>query len=140
MKNNNLKTLTAWLPVIVWAAIIFKLSNGAVPVASQVYWQDYIFKKSAHMFFFGVLAVLTYRALRINGVGRAKAAFWAIMTAMIYGASDEIHQSFTQMREARIRDVGFDTIGGSVAISVVYYLFPKFPDKVVVYLKALNLI
>jgi VanZ family protein len=134
-----IKKVYAWIPLILWGSIIFKLSNGSVPVASQVYWQDYVFKKSAHMFFFGVFAVLSYRALRIEGVNRKTAAISAIVMVTLYGASDEIHQSFTQVREARIRDVGFDTLGGSMGILFVYFIFPLLPNSFLRIIKNFNL-
>jgi hypothetical protein len=138
--NYILKQLSAWFPVVVWAAVIFKLSNGSVPMASKDFWLDFVFKKSAHMFFFGIFSIFSYRALRMNKVDKKKSALLAITAALIYGISDEIHQSFTQGREARIRDVGFDTIGGSIAIMITYYVLPKLPKQMHVYLNKLDLI
>jgi VanZ family protein len=118
-----------WLPVIIWALIIFKLSSGIVPQVSNLYWPNFAFMKTAHVVFFGVLAALLYRALRSEGISRKKAAIWSVVITMLYGASDELHQFFTQGREAKLRDIGFDTIGGAVAVLIVYKLFPKLPKK-----------
>ncbi len=139
-KKALISRIKLWAPPIIWAAIIFKLSNGSVPVASSVYWQDFAFKKSAHMFFYGVLAVLTYRGLIGEGVEKKKAATWACVIAIFYGITDEFHQSFTQGREARVRDIGFDGIGASLASYLVYKILPKMPKEVVKFAKDFNLI
>ena len=120
-----------WGPVILLALIIFKLSSGAVPSASPIYWQDFAFKKSAHMLFFGVLAVLIYRALINSGVPKKKAIIWAILASTFYGVTDEYHQSFSQVRESRLRDVGFDGVGSIIAVIFTYYIIPKLPPRVI---------
>lgn len=130
MREKIVRQTNAWLPVLIWAGIIFKLSSGAVPSVSTIYIQDFIFKKGAHMFFFGMLSILVYRALIINNVAKNKVVILAILAATVYGMSDEFHQSFTQVREARIRDIGFDTIGGVIAVSMCYYLLPKLPTRI----------
>lgn len=129
MKNKIADFIFHWLPVIIWAAVIFKISDGKVPLVSSVYWQDFAIKKFAHVTFFGFLAVLIYRGLRGEGMQRKNAVKWAVVLTAFYGATDEFHQFFTQGRESRIRDVGFDTIGAMLAMSVVYYLLPKMPNK-----------
>lgn len=110
------------LPIILWMSLIFKLSSGIVPSASSVYWQDFVAKKSAHFLFFGFLAFLAYRALMGLGISRKNAVFFAIIFATFYGATDEFHQSFTQGREARVRDIGFDALGSIIIV----YLADKF--------------
>lgn len=140
MKKKYFKEISAWLPLLLWASLIFKLSSGTVPSVSTVYIQDYIFKKGAHIFFFGMIGVLTFRALRMNGVGRKKAAICGIIFAILYGASDEFHQSFTQGRESRITDVGYDGFGGSLALALTYFVLPKLPENFFNFFKELDLI
>ena len=140
MKTKIVNFLFHWLPVIVWAAVIFRISSGKVPLASHVYWQDFAVKKFAHVTFFGFLAALIYRALRGSGIERKKAAIWAIIATAFYGATDELHQFFTQGREARVRDIGFDTIGAVLAVYVIYQIFPKLPPKVREILERMELI
>lgn len=127
VKSRIINFLFHWVPVMIWAGVIFKLSSGKVPEASTVYWQDFAIKKFAHVTFFGFLAILIYRALRGEGVSRKKAAVWAVVATLFYGASDEFHQMFTQGREARVRDIGFDTIGAAITVYITYHLFPKLP-------------
>ena len=116
--KKMLKLIKYWLPVVIWAIFIFRLSSGKVPQFSPQFLPNYIFIKCAHVFFFGVLAVLIYRALRGYGISKTKAIYLAIMLTAFYGATDELHQLFTQGREARLRDVGFDTMGGTLAVLI----------------------
>lgn len=83
------------------------------------------------MLFFGVLAILLYRGLIKSGIPRKKAIIWAILASIFYGVTDEYHQSFSQFREARVRDVGFDGIGALVSILLIYYVLPKLPKPVI---------
>lgn len=107
----------------------YRLSSGTVPVSFGFYWQDFIVKKTGHMLFYGVLALLTYRALRGEGIGKKKAMIWAVIIAAFYGATDEFHQSFIQGREARVRDVFIDGIGATGAMLITYYWLSKLPKK-----------
>lgn len=130
MRLKIKKQAIAWLPVIFWAVLIFHFSAGIVPVASTVYWQDFAVKKTGHVLLFGALAILIYRALRINKIDRKQAAILAILLAFFYGATDEYHQLFTQGREARVRDVFIDCGGAALVILVTYYLPPKLSKKI----------
>lgn len=130
MKIRLHKFLDLWLPVILWAAFIFKLSSGAVPVASHIFWQDFAVKKTGHFILFGFLAILIYRGLIGYGMKKKKAAFYSVFLAFFYGATDEFHQIYTQGREARVRDVFIDGLGAWAAAYFVYGLLPKFPKKI----------
>ncbi|HJY99042.1 MAG TPA: VanZ family protein [Patescibacteria group bacterium] len=140
MKDKFLRVASLWLPVIIWAFLIYRFSSGSIPVASTVFWKDFTVKKTGHVFLFGVLAVLFYRAFVGEGFPRKKAALWAVMFSAFYGATDEYHQMFTQGREGRIRDVFIDTLGASVFIFLVYKLLPNLPKKLKIYFERLGII
>lgn len=57
-----------------------------------------------------------------SGIDKKKAVISAIIFTIVYGATDEFHQSFTQGRESRLRDVGFDALG-SVIITTGMHKF-----------------
>jgi VanZ family protein len=139
MKNKIIKFLSLWLPPILWALLIFKFSSGTIPVASPVYWQDFVVKKTGHVLLFGALALLVYRGLIGEGINRKKAAFLAIAMAFLYGASDEFHQMFTQGREARVRDAIIDGAGAIVMIYLTYHFLPRLPKKVQKFLLKFNI-
>ncbi len=135
MNKKILRQLDLWLPVAVWAYLIFNFSSGTVPVASGVFWQDFAVKKTGHMILFGALAILIYRGLLGENIPKKKAAIWAVILAFFYGASDEIHQMFTQGREARVRDVAFDTLGAGIVVFLMYRFLQKLPKRVQFVLK-----
>jgi VanZ family protein len=139
MKNSLLIQFVAWFPVILWAYMIFHFSSGTVPIASSTLWQDFAVKKTGHVILFGVLAVLVYRALRINKIDRGNAALLAVVLATSYGASDEFHQMYTQGRESRIRDIFIDGLGASLIISIIYKFYAKLPKKFRAFLLELDI-
>lgn len=123
------RIIKLWLPVIVWSLFIFSFSSNPTARASEVHWQDFLIKKSAHIFEYAIFSVLLYRALKESGVAKKEAAIYALILAVLYGASDEFHQSFTPGREPTVRDVVFDTIGASIGVYFIWKLLPKVPKK-----------
>jgi hypothetical protein len=104
------RALTVWLPVVVWAAVIFALSS--VPhLATDLGFWDVILRKAAHAAEYAVLGALLMRAL-----GREPQALAA---GIAYAVSDEIHQYFVGGRHASPIDVGIDALG--VAIGIVAF-------------------
>ncbi len=104
------RALDLWLPVVLWAAVIFAFSS--VPsLSSGLGTWDTILRKGAHMTEYAVLAVLLVRALDRYG--------WALVAAIAYAASDEFHQTFVRGRHGSPVDVGIDTIGMLVGLGIV---------------------
>jgi VanZ family protein len=77
-----------------------------------------LFRKSAHIFVFGVLAFLFFKCLD----SRRYSYLFAWFFTVLYAAFDEWHQSFIPGRVAAIKDVMFDSIGALVALLIVYFL------------------
>lgn len=128
-KERTLKFLSFWIPPMLWAAMIFKFSSGQIPMASSSFWLDFVVKKIGHFILFAVLAVLFYRGLIGEGLERKRAAVLAAFFAFLYGVSDEIHQTFTQGREAKIRDVIIDGFGASFLMFSVYKYLNRLPGR-----------
>ena len=100
-------TLGAWLPVIVWAAVIFAFSS--VPsLSTELGAWDTILRKLAHLAEYAILGALLCRALRRPGL--------AILAAILYAVSDEIHQTFVEGRVGAPLDVGIDALGAAVGV------------------------
>jgi len=134
------KVLKYWLPVIVWSLIIFFLSSLPTAPITKVYWREFAIKKSAHVIEYAIFTILMYRALKESGVEKKEAGVYSIIMAVLYGISDEFHQSFTPGRDPRIRDIIFDTIGSLLAIYAIWKLLPKAPKKLKTWAKKLQLI
>ena len=130
MKAKLIKILIYyWLPVLIWAAVIFALSARPTPVTFEIHLQDFLVKKSLHVLFFGSLATLLYRALKVSGIRKIKAGYTSIVITAIYGVTDELHQSLTPGRMPRAYDVFFDTIGAVFAIYIIWKYIPKAPKR-----------
>jgi len=108
----------AWVPVIVWAGLIFALSAQAnlslVPDAGL----DFVVRKFGHTVVFGILALLLWRALAATTRWRGPWA-WGLALAVLYAATDELHQAFVETRHPSILDVGIDAAGALIAVVAV---------------------
>ena len=102
MGVNASRTLAHWLPVVLWAAVVFALSSIPSLGTGLGDW-DLILRKGAHMTEYAVLAVLLLRALDREAP--------ALSLGILYAASDELHQSFVRGRHASPVDVAIDTVG-----------------------------
>ena len=104
-----------WLPVILWLAIIYVLSNQpSVPhPGRKIGLSDYVVDYTAHALTFGFLTLLLWRALRTWRGWRDsfRPLLGAGLLAALYALSDEIHQSFVPGRTASAKDWLADTIG-----------------------------
>ena len=123
--------LKAWLPTLFWAIIIFSFSSKTTPTTSAVYWQDFVVKKTAHLFVYAVLSVLIYRSLKLTtGYKRLYLLLFTLTLTILYAITDEFHQSFTFGREPTIRDVIIDIIGGTAGLSAFLKLnLPQLPQR-----------
>ena len=101
------RALTHWLPVILWAGVIFALSSIPSLGTGLGVW-DTILRKGAHITEYAILALLLVRA-----VGREAPA---LALGVLYAASDELHQSFVRGRHASPVDVAIDAVGLLVGV------------------------
>ena len=106
-----MRSLSLWLPVIVYMAIIFSLSAQSNPLPEVT---AHVWDKLLHASEYGGLAVLLVRALRGEGVGWAAVLIAATVVASLYGASDEIHQAFVPGRDPAVGDWLADTTGAAI--------------------------
>lgn len=102
-----------WAPVLAYAALIFYLSSLPYPGKDLPSAFGDVNDKVIHCVEYGVLAVLVYRALRWGaGPQWAARAWWAaVIIAVLYGVSDELHQSFVPPREMDPYDLVADSVG-----------------------------
>lgn len=110
--------LNAFLPPVLWAALIFYLSSQSSLQGFELDTLDFLFKKSAHMFVYGVLYWLFYRAAQKVLKPAAQKTHWQwllpFLAIFIYAMSDELHQTFVPGRTGTLRDLGYDLIGASL--------------------------
>jgi len=111
------KSLSLWLPVILWMIVIYIGSSiGGVPrVGGKAI--DGMVHRAAHLIEFAVLGALVLRAVS-NGtrtIARREMIITLIIVAL-YGASDEFHQRFTPGRSSEGIAVVFDALGGLIGM------------------------
>ena len=105
-----------WLPVLLWAALIFALSSIPSLGTGLGVW-DTVLRKGAHITEYAVLGALLYRALGIEPL--------ALAIGIAYAATDELHQHFVHGRHASPIDVAIDAVGLSVGMLVWLRLRPR---------------
>lgn len=105
-----------WIPALLVMLAIFALSSRPDYDLPNFHGWDYFIKKGAHMIGYGLLALSYFRALPNRNYKLA----WLL--AVLYSATDEVHQSLVPGRHAAITDVLiFDNLGAIVALSLYYF-------------------
>jgi len=103
------RLLSTWLPVVLWAGVIFAFSSIPSLSTGLGGW-DVALRKLAHVAEYAILGLLLLRAL-----GRELPAFAA---GVAYAASDEIHQHFVPGRAASPIDLLIDAAGVLLGVIV----------------------
>jgi len=128
-----ISALQRWLPVILWAGLIFYFSTenfsfsntegffsawlgwllpGFAPADLALFHP--LLRKGGHWFEYFILAILLVRAGQSSNESElAKPTIaWTLTLVLAYAASDEYHQSWVPERTASVVDVAIDTFGG----------------------------
>jgi VanZ family protein len=111
--------LFLWAPVALLLGYEFFLSAqppGGLPALGPSFPQG---DKAAHIAYFFVTGLLAVRAAHFGeGWSRVKTAVFLILASLLWGCSDEIHQSFTPGRDVEVGDVLADTAGVALAVAL----------------------
>lgn len=110
------------LPAILWACLIFAASSIASSQIPDL--SIFRFDKVIHFGIYFVLAMLVYRAFRNQNRFPALARhayLFTLLVIVLYGASDEFHQSFVPGRDCDIFDLLADGAGGAVLTALVWF-------------------
>ncbi len=109
-----------WIPVLAWMALIFVLSSQSGLRISEDAAVDRPFRITGHLLAFAGLAALLLFALCRGGRPCWHHVIIALGITVLYGASDELHQSFVPDRTGRVDDLVVDTIGAAVGLAVAW--------------------
>ena len=101
--------VSAWLPVVAWAALIFALSSIPHLGTGLGTW-DTILRKGAHVTEYAIFGLLLARA-----IGREAPAF---LLGVAYAITDEVHQHFVSGRHSSPIDVAIDSTGVLIGVLV----------------------
>ena len=108
-----LSIVPRWFPALTVMATIFAFSSQ--PAGSLPSFQDYDFaiKKLGHVTGYGLLALSYFHFLKYD-----KKKYWlAWFMALIFSATDELHQFFVTDRHASVFDILiFDNFGATLAL------------------------
>ena len=104
--------LTRWGPFVAALVVVFWLSSLSHVPGAQHFWD-----KLLHTVGYAVLGVLALRAFH-GGFGRLRPepTLYAALAVILWGISDEIHQSFVPGRDASPWDVLADVVGFVIAV------------------------
>ena len=123
-----------WLPAILWMALIFALSTRQNVSVSEEFVIDFLVLKSLHMVFYSILYFLLFRALYSQKKKQSSTEDVLMKTALVaivYAATDELHQMFVPTRTGRLQDVVIDSIAIFLMYSYIKYNFRKLKHLII---------
>jgi len=111
---NRLKRgLVLWGPALIWMAAIFGLSSIGTNEPPDTRLLTIVIKKAGHVIEYALLAALYVRAITGGRRPLLGALTASAVLAVLYAASDEIHQTYIPGRHGQSLDVGID-LGGAL--------------------------
>jgi VanZ family protein len=135
---------SSWIPVGLWMGFIFVMSTDLASASHTsrlldpfLHWVKptlsdeaadlihLLVRKSAHLSEYAVLAILVRRALVKSLLVFPREWSWrpaglAWLSASLYAATDEFHQSFVATRTPAAGDVVIDSIGAALGLGLLY--------------------
>jgi VanZ family protein len=128
-----------WIPVLVMLMIQYTFSTNSFssdetsrfvvpllkvllrnPTAEQLMFWHHVVRKAAHVTEYCILGLLVYRAFKVDITKPLKLGILTLIFVAVAATLDEFHQSFVPSRGSSVFDVGWDCIGGLIAIMLVW--------------------
>jgi VanZ family protein len=137
-----LQAILWWVPVVIWAAVIFYMSTRTFGAGFSNRLLSHIldflhlqvshhafhllatgFRKLGHFTEYAIFAIFLYHALGDDhrSAWNPRKALACILLGGLYSLTDEFHQRFVPGRGSSIVDSGFDTIGATLGMVIVYF-------------------
>jgi VanZ family protein len=126
--HHLFRLTSAWILVALYAGGIFVASSLSHPPLVLT-WELPHLDKLYHMIAYGGLTLVLIRALCLTCATRPSISvvLWAAFLAVIYGASDELHQTFTPGRAMSLYDLLADATGASIVAGVWLWVQRRWP-------------
>src|SRR5690349_5086025 len=106
-----MKNVKSWIPAILWMGVIFFFSTDLFSAQNTT--SNFAIRKLCHVLAYFILGVFysqgQFNEKKLNRIS-------IVMLTFLYACSDEWHQSFSSVRTASLKDVGFDTLGGILSL------------------------
>ena len=130
MKITHKNLLYHWLPLVSYCLFIFIQSAG--PLTDLIPRRPML-DKLLHVLAYFILAILFFRAYRSQFIKtRYNVLIWiSVLSSILYGISDEIHQHFVPVRQSDVMDVLADALGSIIGVWVYHRWGKKFGFKTI---------
>ena len=117
----------SWLPLIVYCLLIYIQSAHPSPEELPSF---KFMDKMLHFVAYGAMGILFYRAYQTLQIRNQRQwlVFLSIVSASLYGISDEIHQYFVPARHASFSDVIADILGAVCGV-YLYHVWEGGKEK-----------
>jgi VanZ family protein len=144
MAERRFLVKTAYsVPLLLWLALIFGFSSqsyteqsvqpfltshvSSVKLSARIpdwtiRYLEFIFRKCAHMFMYGMLAIWCYVALKPHSLNRAVKFGVVLLFAAMVAMTDEWNQTRAVQRTGAIQDVGIDMMGAAMGLAAVFLI------------------
>ena len=96
---------------------------------------EFVIRKSAHMFLYFILAILTFKLVYrkekdFNNKIIIKKLLISLAIVFLYACTDEFHQLFIPGRSGEFRDIMVDTAGGCIGLCIMWiYTKMRYAEK-----------
>ena len=107
-----------WGPAVAIMVIIFIASATPGSDLPKFGVWDFFAKKGGHMLGYALLASAFFHGLNKGGRIKKSQFIAAVCLATLYALTDEFHQRFTPGRSPSLRDVGIDTFGAAIGLTL----------------------
>lgn len=121
-RSRATRTLLRWLPALGLMTLIFVLSSQSGLKISEDAGVDRPLRTLAHFTAYALLAAALLFAISGSNSVSARAALVALIVAVLYGLSDEIHQAFVPDRTGQLKDLVVDGLGAGVGVLIAFVL------------------
>ncbi len=142
LNGVNRRAVRAWLAVALWTALIWTLSGNEFSAQSTsgilgpllvwlfpdlssdgLYRLHVLVRKGAHVGEYGLLALLTLRAVRLGSqASMARSLLLVLALVLVVAGADEMRQAQASERTGSPYDVALDLAGGVFALVLVLAL------------------
>ena len=125
-----MRLLYVWGPAVLVMAVLFAASSASDTSVVPPVFSD----KVLHLGAYALLGMTVFRALADARFERLTPglAMWAILFCILYGVSDEFHQSFVPGRTPDAKDLIADGVGaalGAAALLILKAVWMRNPRK-----------
>jgi len=118
--------LKQWLPAILLCLLIFAASSTPGAQVSDAFVVDFGVHKAVHLVLYSALFFCFFR-------GSKNIAISALL-AILYGASDEFHQTFVPSRQGSLFDVLVDSVAVLISALLLWKYSHILPKKLLSWL------